>query len=161
MGIATYVMWRYRLVDITPAVGARQVFATMTDVLVVLDREGRIQLANEAAETAFGHGDSLLGRSAATLLGPAGEGSAFDSLLKTGRLASDELVGGDPDDPRLYSLSTTVMRGSGGAPDALVLVARDITEMRHTQERMAHDAFHDPLTNLANQIGRASCRERV
>jgi diguanylate cyclase (GGDEF)-like protein/PAS domain S-box-containing protein len=160
MGIATYVMLRYRLVDITPAVAARQVFATMTDVLVVLDREGTIQLANQAASAAFGGGKSLLGRSAVTLLGAQGEGRSLDTLLNTGRLASDELVAGVPPDERVYSLSTTVMRDAGGSPDAVVIVARDITEMRHTQEQIAHDAFHDPLTNLANRAALIAQIER-
>ena len=158
--VATYVVWRYRLVDLTSAIAAPQVFATLTDVLVVLDREGTIQLANAAAERAFGDGGTLLGRSATAVLGPEGDARPFAELLRTGRLPSDETIVGDPPNHHVYSWSTTVMHDYAGAPDAVVVVARDVMEHRHTEERLAHGAFHDPLTDLANRAALLAAIDR-
>ena len=40
------VIWRYHLVDITPAFAAQEVINNMSDALLVFDREGIVQLAN-------------------------------------------------------------------------------------------------------------------
>jgi hypothetical protein len=45
---------RYRLVDITPAFAARQIIDTMSDALLLLDREGVVRVANRAACVLFG-----------------------------------------------------------------------------------------------------------
>ncbi len=42
------VIWRYHLVDITPAFAAQEVINNMSDALLVFDREGIVQLANPA-----------------------------------------------------------------------------------------------------------------
>ena len=47
--ITTYVTWRYRLVDLTPAYVGQQITDTMTDALVVMDRDGIVRLTNAAA----------------------------------------------------------------------------------------------------------------
>ncbi len=39
----------------------------------------------------------------------------------------------------------------GGEVIGLVLSFRDITERKHSEERLLHDAFHDSLTGLANR----------
>src|SRR5258706_16428396 len=38
-----------------------------------------------------------------------------------------------------------------GAATRLIIVNRDITDRKHAEERLAHNAFHDPLTNLPNR----------
>ena len=47
--ITTYVTWRYRLVDLTPAFVGQQITDTMTDALIVMDRDGIVRLTNAAA----------------------------------------------------------------------------------------------------------------
>ena len=42
-------VWRYRLVDITPAFAATQIINAMADALLVLDNEGTVRVANRAA----------------------------------------------------------------------------------------------------------------
>lgn len=145
-------VWRYRLVDITPAFAAPQVFDTMTDALVVLDREGIVRLVNRAARELFGAtGGDILGRSAATVLGDAFAGDHLLSLLRTGTLDVDEIDLTSGSTRRVLSLSTTVMRDRQHQPEAVVLVARDITERKKAEERLAHEAFHDALTGLPNR----------
>jgi diguanylate cyclase (GGDEF)-like protein/PAS domain S-box-containing protein len=61
-------------------------------------------------------------------------------------------------DGRLIYVDVTSHRlDFGGRPASLVL-AQDITERRELDQRLRHQAFHDPLTGLAN---RALFRDRV
>jgi diguanylate cyclase (GGDEF)-like protein/PAS domain S-box-containing protein len=48
-------------------------------------------------------------------------------------------------------LSRSLVRTSTGKPMHFVTQAEDITERRQAQEELAHQAFHDPLTGLANR----------
>lgn len=46
----------------------------------------------------------------------------------------------------------SVVRNSQGHPEFLVLVAQDVTERKHLEARLCHDAEHDALTGLANRV---------
>src|ERR1019366_4634175 len=43
------------------------------------------------------------------------------------------------------------IRNASGQTDKLVIVNRDITERKRAEEMLAHNAFHDGLTNLPNR----------
>lgn len=45
-----------------------------------------------------------------------------------------------------------VVRNRQGSPDFLVLVTQDITERKHLEARLSHDAQHDALTGMANRV---------
>ncbi len=152
VGVTGFVVWRYRLADLTAAIAAPQVFETMTDALIVLDRDGTVRLTNHAAQEVFGKGRPLLGRQAPEVLAESFGESQLATLLRTGALESDEIAIEQPGGGRrVFGLSSTVMRDRGVRPEAIVLVARDITEKKRVEERLAHDAFHDSLTGLANR----------
>src|SRR5262245_12816888 len=53
-------VWRYRLVDITPAFAATQIINAMADALLVLDNEGTVRVANRAACQLFKRLDKQL-----------------------------------------------------------------------------------------------------
>jgi len=61
VSISTFSIWRYRLVDITPALAAKQVIGAMAEGLLVVDRDGIVRVANEAAAEICSIGRNLVG----------------------------------------------------------------------------------------------------
>jgi PAS domain S-box-containing protein len=52
---------------------------------------------------------------------------------------------------RILESTACAIKGAGGKTDKLVIVNRDITERKRAEELLAHNAFHDGLTNLPNR----------
>jgi PAS domain S-box-containing protein len=52
---------------------------------------------------------------------------------------------------RVLESTASAIRGPQGEAEGLVVVNRDITERKRAEEVLAHNAFHDGLTNLANR----------
>jgi PAS domain S-box-containing protein len=67
---------------------------------------------------------------------------------------------------RVLESTASAIRGKNGETEGLVVVNRDITERKRAEEMLAHSAFHDGLTNLANRtllldrLGRALATSR-
>jgi PAS domain S-box-containing protein len=67
---------------------------------------------------------------------------------------------------RVLESTASVIRGPNGETEGLVVVNRDITDRKRAEEMLAHNAFHDGLTNLANRtlfldrLGRALATSR-
>jgi PAS domain S-box-containing protein len=67
---------------------------------------------------------------------------------------------------RVLESTASAIRGINGETEGLVVVNRDITERKRAEEMLAHNAFHDGLTNLANRtllldrLGRALATSR-
>jgi PAS domain S-box-containing protein len=52
---------------------------------------------------------------------------------------------------RTLESTASAVRNAKGQTDKLVIVNRDITERKRAEETLAHNAFHDGLTNLPNR----------
>src|SRR6202522_1976133 len=52
---------------------------------------------------------------------------------------------------RTLESTASPVRDARGLTDKLVIVNRDITERKRAEEKLAHNAFHDGLTNLPNR----------
>ena len=136
--VAARAIWVYRLVDITPAFAAREIIDTMTDALLVLDRDGVIQLANREAYELFGYEKAhLLGRTVDQVLEGVHLNGRFQALLALGRVRDYEVAYRARDGSlRILSISASVMVDRLGEPVATVCVVRDITEHKRATEEI-------------------------
>ncbi|HXB56021.1 MAG TPA: EAL domain-containing protein [Vicinamibacteria bacterium] len=122
---------RYHLADITPALAAPQIIATMTDALIVYDDEGRIRLLNQAAASLLGHREAdLLGAPVASLVDTSSDGSGPLSSALQRREARDQegrlrARTGEGVDVRV---SISPLQSMGGLGAGAVLIARDFRD---------------------------------
>lgn len=136
--IAARAVWTYRLADITPAFAAEEIVATMSDALLVLDRDGVLRVANNAACEMFGYmrGD-MVGRTLAETIGGQPLPSELNTLARLNRVRDSEMSYRTPQgDEIALSISASVMRDADGEIEAVVYVLRDITEQKHAAERI-------------------------
>ncbi len=131
--------------------------------IVLLDQSARVVDANGAFA-------ALVGRDAAALRGvPAAalhadeDAGAVDAQLRAlreGRTdgATIERRLARPDGRAVWASLTVCRLDAAGERATLVGMALDVTERRELETRLSHQAFHDPLTGLAN---RARLRDRL
>lgn len=118
----------------------------MLDALIVLDEEGRVRLANAAAQRLLGRTESeLIGASEARFIaaedlsrGAAARGKNVELRLTA---ASGETI------PVL--LSSARLEGADGRPAGFVLVARDIRERKELESRVAQSEKLSAIGQLA------------
>ena len=134
----------YTIVDHIPAA-----------VFVKDARTLRYLLVNKAAEDQLRCSrDDLIGRSNDELL-PADEAAAFDAIdrdvLRTGYHHVGEETFVAASGRRLMRTSTIAVT-EHGEPRYLIGICEDITERRANEDRIAHLAHHDALTDLPNRV---------
>jgi diguanylate cyclase (GGDEF)-like protein/PAS domain S-box-containing protein len=126
--------------------------------LVVKDaREHRFVLVNRAAEQLWGLPRAgIIGKNDHDLFPKeaADQIEAYDDMvLQSGdQLFVDEHPLHTPGNgTRLVTSKRLAILGPNGDPEYLLGVIEDITERRQAEERIAHLAHHDPLTDLPNR----------
>lgn len=147
-----------------------------SDVILIVDPDGTIRYASPSMATVFGHEPSrLVGTTLTRLLHPEDTRAAtrfLDELSSTGLRAGGSSPGVLKCEWRLRNaaglwltvdnVGTNLLQEPviGG----LVLNSRDVTEQSMIKQQYMHQAFHDPLTDLANrslflyQVGHALAR---
>jgi diguanylate cyclase (GGDEF)-like protein/PAS domain S-box-containing protein len=135
-------------------------------MIVVLDADGRVSLANRSACEVLGYReDEIAGRDWVGLVVPERERELTRAVFR-------QLICGDTDgaaeyennvvaktgDERLIAWRNTVLRDDDGRVTGMLSSGEDITDRRRAQERVAFLAYHDPPTGLAN---RAMLSERL
>jgi diguanylate cyclase (GGDEF)-like protein/PAS domain S-box-containing protein len=150
-----------------------------SDVITILDVHGTIRYASPSTATILGHEPTqLVGAQFADLLHPEDleTASAFlaDLSRSAGPRATPALVA-----PTLQKREWRIRHANGDwmtvdnvgtnllsepLVKGLVLNTRDVTEQSNLKQQYMHQAFHDPLTDLANrslflyQVGHALAR---
>lgn len=148
--VAARSIWRYRLVDITPALAAEEIIRTMADGLLVTDTQGVVRVVNRAAAEILGLSEEeMLGRPPPA---PIAAALASQELVRTGVLQVHEMdYRSERGGRRVLHLSASTMHDPARGLLGVVSVVRDVTERRRMEQVISHLSYHDPLTGLPNR----------
>jgi diguanylate cyclase (GGDEF)-like protein/PAS domain S-box-containing protein len=134
-----------------------------SDVILVTRVDGTIRFVSPSAMRVFGYDPAAMMRQALPdLLHPEDRERAVtffgDAAKSPGVTGPVEWRFRQPDGSWLHAeiLATNLLRDA--TVRGIVLNTRDVSERRRLEEQLTHQAFHDPLTGLAN---RALFRDRV
>ena len=142
----------------------QRIFETAADAFIILNAEGQINFANAAAERTFAlDRASIEGRTLFdtrwNLTNLEGQAFAqgehpFDVVRASGEPLHEFEFRFDRADGRtiIASLNAAPLLDNRGLFSGVVVSVADITERRVLVDRLQHQAFHDPLTNLANRV---------
>ncbi|GIE84351.1 sensor domain-containing diguanylate cyclase [Actinoplanes regularis] len=131
-------------------------FQHAPDIVTVIDREGRMIFTSPGSSAILGFEHSLLnGHSVFELVHPEDQPTMrarLESLLadSTGVLRLQCRVRAASGDYRWFDF-TASNQLANPALNGVVINARDVSENRAFQERLAHEAQHDALTGLPNR----------
>jgi diguanylate cyclase (GGDEF)-like protein/PAS domain S-box-containing protein len=141
----------------------RSLVQQSSDLIFVLDAQGLIQFASSSSSRIIGYSpESLVGVALSALSDPedASRVGAFiemtTQLPGVSPLVAWRMRRPDGQNVEVEAIASNLLgdESVGG----LVLNARDVGERKALLDQLAHQAFHDPLTGLAN---RALFRDRV
>jgi diguanylate cyclase (GGDEF)-like protein/PAS domain S-box-containing protein len=134
-----------------------------SDVIIVTTQDATVGFVSPSATRVFGYDPvALAGQSVSSLLHPddRDRAAAFfrDAALTFGVSGPVEWRFRQPNGSWLHAeiLATNLLLDS--TVQGIVLNTRDVSERKRLEEQLTHQAFHDPLTGLAN---RALFRDRV
>lgn len=128
-----------------------------SDVIAVVEPDATIRYLAPSTERILGyHADELIGLRLGDVVHPAEEGDLqrFINNLAThddaAIRAEWQVRHTDGSWRRVEAIGTNLL--TQPAIEGIVLTLRDITERRTLEAQLTHQAFHDPLTGLANRI---------
>jgi len=135
----------------------RHVVQNCSEAIVTLDREGRIETLNRAAESLFGRPASdTLGRSFTELLPDTVPLESWmegppDLAVGESTVVRQRATMTRPDSQtRSLDMAMSTFNPDGRAVQVVFL--QDVTERVTQQERLRHQATHDALTGLPNRM---------
>jgi diguanylate cyclase (GGDEF)-like protein/PAS domain S-box-containing protein len=134
-----------------------------SDVIIVTRANGTMRYVSPSANRVFGYDPSeMMGRAISSLLHPDDRDRAatlFEAASRTpGVNGPVEWRFRQPDGSWLSAEILATNLTGDPTVRGIVLNTRDVSERKRLEEQLTHQAFHDPLTGLAN---RALFRDRV
>ena len=125
---------------------------------VALHAEGRLLYANPACATLLGFTDpeKLFGMPLMRFITPETAPRLRESLASLGRAPTRALTAECQfhriNESRVLAVEVTSVPVSYNGRAGVLSILHDVTERKQLEEQLAHQAFHDPLTNLANRV---------
>ena len=148
-------IWRFKLFVLSPWTAAENIVSMMADALLLVGTDGAVRLANQAALRLLGYSEpEIIGMPIDALLSEEGGASGGEKAsldkMKTGPAGEIEtsLVGKDGQ-TICVSLSQSAVTDSQGVPQGVVLVIRDLTERKSTEEELRR--LRDNLEELVEK----------
>jgi len=134
--LTAYSMWHYGLFVLSPETAVPEIMKTMPDGLILVDRKGDIVAANESAGSIFPElKDSSAGKSATSLI--SGEDyQAISGAISGAGEVSDYEIPVPGENEKYISVSGSVVRDESGRPSGAVLIVRDITERKASENSL-------------------------
>ena len=133
----------------------RALVQNSTDVVGVLDREGRFTYLSPAIVTTLGYRpEELLGHTMFDLLDePEARADEYERLWETSQFTQRRLELRIPDRyDRLHTLDVTLTDlRTEPAVEGVVVNARDVSDNKELERSLRHQALHDALTGLPNR----------
>jgi diguanylate cyclase (GGDEF)-like protein/PAS domain S-box-containing protein len=120
-------------------------------------------LLNRAAERFLGvDRDKVLGKRAIEVVPqPSAEQIEAEDrkLIKSGKILylDEHAVTTPGNGTRIVTSTRLPVNGADGKPQYLISVIRDLTDSKRHEQRIAHMAHHDPLTDLPNRVAFNEC----
>jgi PAS domain S-box-containing protein len=142
-----YAIWRFGLLDLNPATAARNIIETMSDLMIIVDRNRRIVSYNSALLKLSQYpereivnrniSDYFTGKALSNLLNEAGAGEEPHHRRKTSgenkiRSVEDVLLTKNRQNVPV-DISVSILCENDGVHSGYVLVARDITSKKKEQ----------------------------
>ncbi|MGB3081389.1 MAG: PAS domain S-box protein, partial [Candidatus Omnitrophota bacterium] len=139
-----YAIVRYEFLAVTPAAAAKNIISTMTDSLILLDEKGKISTVNSATCDLLGYEkEELIGKDLTSLFSSHSigklnvTGEEFIGLIEEETFTGRELTYLTKEGERLpVLLSASVIRSRPGALRGIIVLARDITGIKKTEEEL-------------------------
>ena len=126
------------------------------DVVTIIDHHGCIRYQSPSSLTVFGYDhEALVGTDFGALLGPEHRRRLAGVFWRTGRRTGEpevvEYKLRRPDGTWRRCETTVTNLFDVPSVAGLVLNTTDVTERKSLEDQLVHQAFHDPLTSLANR----------
>jgi PAS domain S-box-containing protein len=136
-----YGALRHGFFALTPAVAADNIISTMSDALLLVDREERVAMANRAASELLGYrGSEIVGETVQAVLAPdggcGGEASVLQLLRSDSGRAIETAIRTRDGRQVQASVSMSQVSDADGGQLGRVYVARDITDRKRMEEAL-------------------------